>query len=353
MRTAVNNSTYKLITPGRAVYSKAGNYMEWTSLAASITNNLAYVLVYLRANGVLYPFKVEYNQGERLILRLDAFIEYVLATSPALAIPRVEVVSFSFYDTEGVQGSGASPSVWFDIIRASMPWGSELPFNGTYVQDSFATPLQYVYPGLPYTFDVIVGTFSDGSSYFLNFRREFEIYSARELASGNRYQVAPIDASAVPSGVFLLYLSDGPQSLSSTANMPIIIDECREGFLVCWRDPSGVRKAYRFPKGTASTQSESESKYCEFSDYGEPLPRDKRKASRVINLQAPYINAETRAYIEGLARSSEVSVLDLQEWEKDNTKTPTRAIVRDCDTNNNGRPLQTWSFTLEYDMPTL
>lgn len=336
--------------PNEAAYSKAGNYIRVTPVAANNTNRVS-INIYNNL-GTAYAVTLSRSvvSNKAVVFPLDglfeAWAEIANQQNRANAMMQgIEITAFG-----GTRQTGDIMAA-VRIFPAAMADGTELPYLP--YEPEMATPeVLKLYPELPHKVEALAS--APASGYWALTRGEYlvESKSTEQGWSVVSFNASSVNAEAVTEGNTYLQLRETPTSFG-VWSVPIEVDKCREGYLVTWHDPSGVHKAYRFPKGSAGIDAKDADTYYTFDSLLRPRKVAERTAERTITVFAPYINATDRAYLQGLALGTEVAVLDIAAYDADNTITATPALVSDYAMDDNGQPLQTFSFSLTYDIPTL
>lgn len=331
--------------PNAAAYSKAGNYIRVVPLAA---NNTKRVTLKIYNNlGTAYALTLSrvVVSNKAVVFPLDGVFEAWTEIAKQPMMQGIEITA------EGGTRQTDDIMASVRIFRGAVADGTELP-ELIYEPDIAAPSLLKLYPQLPHKVEALVS--APASGVWALSRGDIALqYTTVEggwtVVSFNAVSVSADDA---PANNTYLQLKETPTS-GGVYSVPIEVDKCREGFLVTWLDPSGVRKAYRFPKGAASIDAKDADTYYTFDSLLRPRKTAERTATRTLNVFAPFINANDRAYLQGLTLGREVEVLDIAAYDADNATAAIPVLVSDYSTEDNGQPLQTFSFSLTYDIPTL
>lgn len=336
--------------PNAAAYSKAGNYIRVVPLAANNTNRVTLKLFNNLGSAYALTLSRVVVSNKAVVFPLDgvfeAWIEIAKQQNRAYAMMQgIEIT------TEGGTRQTGDIMASVHIFRGAVADGTELP-ELIYDGGKVAPGVLKLYPKLPHKLEALVSAPATGFWALTRGENLLQYQTAEQgwaLVTFNASGILPDD---VTEGNTYLQLRETPQSFG-VFNVPIEVDKCREGFLVTWLDPSGVRKAYRFPKGAASIDAKDADTYYTFDSLLRPRKTAERTATRTLNVFAPFINANDRAYLQGLTLGREVEVLDIAAYDVDNSTAAIPVLVSDYSTDDNGQPLQTFSFSLTYDLPTL
>jgi hypothetical protein len=336
--------------PNAATYSKAGNYIRVVPLAANNTNRVTLKLFNNLGTAYALTLSRVVVSNKAVVFPLDgvfeAWTEIAKQQNRAYAMLQgIEITAFGGTRQTGDIMAGVR------IFRAAVADGTELPALA-YEPEVAAPEVLKLYPELPHKIEAIASAPASGF-WALTRGDNLVTYNTTEAGwSLVSFNASSVLADDVTEGNTFLQLRETPTSLGAFA-VPIEVDKCREGFLVTWLDPSGVHKAYRFPKGSAGIDAKDADTYYTFDSLLRPRKVAERTAERTVSVFAPYINANDRAYLQGLALGTEVAVLDIAAYDVDNSTAAIPVLVSDYSTEDNGQPLQTFSFALTYDLPTL
>lgn len=336
--------------PNEAAYSKAGNYIRFVPLAANNTTLVTIKIYNNLGNTYAVTLSRAVVSNKAVVFPLDGLFEVWCE------IAKQQNRAYAMMQSIEITAEGGTPQLGdimaaVRIFPAAVADGTELPYL-PYEAEMAAPEVLKLYPELPHKVEALVS--APASGCWALTRGD---YLVKYTTTEQGWSVASFNASSVNSedvveGNTYLQLRETPTSLG-VWSAPIEVDKCREGYLVTWTDPSGVRKAYRFPKGTATVEAQDADTFYTFDALLRPRKVAQRTAQRSLALYAPYINATDRAYLQGLALGAEVAVLDIAAWERGEVTEPTPALVTDYTLDDNGQPLQTVEFTLSYELPTL